>query len=173
MSTPRCIHFVRYQLEKLGIPYVEVKMGEICLKDPVLPAQYDQLEKGLNELDLFIIQDKRVILTERIKQVIFGMPMENEEDVPKENYSWYISKELSYNYTYLSNLFSETEGITIEHFIIAQKVELVKQLLLQDTFNLTQIANRLHYSSVAHLSSQFKKITGMTASQFRQSKIEK
>src|SRR5205085_5707367 len=102
----------------------------------------------------------------KIKQLIIDMVLFSDE-LPVENYSSYISKKLNYNYTYLANLFSEIEGITIEHFIISNKIEKVKELLLENELNLTQIAEKMHYSSVAHLSNQFKKVTGLTPTNFK------
>ena len=170
MSTPRCIHFVKQELEKLDIAYKEVKMGEVILREKITDSKYSSFEVALNKLELYIIRDKNPILVEKIKQVIIGMFSNKDDEFMNENYSYYISRKLGYNYTYLANLFSETEGITIEHFIISNKIEKVKQLLMLDEMNLTQIAEKLQYSSVAHLSSQFKKVTGITASQFRELK---
>lgn len=167
MTTPRCIYFVKQELEKLGIMYEEVKMGEVVLKNDIKIDTYNKLESILNSYDLFIMQDKRIILSEKIKKLIVEMVSSIDDNFPKENYSWYISKKLSYNYTYLANLFSEAEGITIEHFIISTKIEKAKQLLIQENLSLTEIADTLHYSSVAHLSGQFKKVTGKTASQYK------
>jgi AraC-like DNA-binding protein len=168
MVSLRCILSVKAELEKLGIGYIEVALGEISLKEQVGPEVINKLEKALNAIDLYIIEDKKTVLVERIKQVIVEMIHNNTDDeLPRENYSWYISGKLDHNYTYLANLFSQTEGITIEHYIIAHKIEKVKQLLMEGNLNLTQISYKLHYSSVAHLSSQFKKVTGMTPSQFR------
>jgi AraC-like DNA-binding protein len=168
MSTPRCIYFVKQQLEKHGIKYHEIRLGEVLLKEQITADQQSKLEHSLNEFDLFIINEKNPMLVEKIKQVIAAMFSNNDDESMNQNYSWYISKKLGYNYTYLANLFSEMEGITIEHFIIANKIEKVKQLLLHENLSLTQIADKLQYSSVAHLSSQFKKVTGTTASQFKE-----
>jgi AraC-like DNA-binding protein len=113
-----------------------------------------------------MLDDKRSILIDKIKNVIIEMIHYNEE-VPKVNYSVYISEILGYDYTYLSNIFSEVKGITIQQFIIIHKIEKVKELMLYDELNLTEISYRMNYSSVSHLSNQFKKITGLTPSFFK------
>jgi AraC-like DNA-binding protein len=170
MVSLRCILLVKATLDKLHIPYKDVNMGEVILEKEIPADLLVELNTDLNAMDLYIIEDKRLMLVEKIKQVIVEMIHSNNEELPRENYSWYISKKLDHNYTYIANLFSVTEGITIEHFIISNKIEKVKQLLMEDDLNLTQISYKLNYSSVAHLSSQFKKVTGITPSQFRQLK---
>ena len=132
-------------------------------------AQHDLLKTKLSKYGLELIENKKIILVEKIKKVIIEM-VHYEEEEPKTNYSDFISKKLSYDYTYLSNLFSEVKGITIQQFIINHKIEMVKEYLLYNELNLTQIADKLHYSSVAHLSNQFKKITGQSSSVFKQVK---
>jgi AraC-like DNA-binding protein len=115
------------------------------------------------------MDDKRVVLIEKIKNVITEM-IHYSDEVPKMNYSDFISEKLDYDYTYLSNLFSEIKGITIQQFIIVHKIERAKELLLYDELNLTEISYKLNYSSVAHLSNQFKKITGLSPTHFKQLK---
>lgn len=115
---------------------------------------------------LELLDDKKSILIERIKSVIIEM-IHYSDEVPKVNYSDYISQKLDYDYTYLSNVFSEVKGTTIQQFIINHKIEKVKELLLYDELNLTEISYRLHYSSVAHLSNQFKKVTGLSPTFFK------
>ena len=170
MSTLRCIYFVEQQLDKLNIIYKDVKMGEVEMENDIPAELLVKLEVALNTLDLYIIKNRRSLLSEKIKQIIIDMFRHIDDEFPTENYSAYISKKLSHNYTYLANIFSESEGITIEHFIIQVKIEKVKQMLLGDDLSLSQIAYQLNYSSVAHLSSQFKKVTGITASQYKQEK---
>jgi AraC-like DNA-binding protein len=118
---------------------------------------------------LELLDDKRSILIEKIKNVITEL-IHYSDELPRVNYSDYISEKLGYDYTYLSNIFSEVKGTTIQQFIIINKIERVKELLLYDELNLTEIAYKLHYSSVAHLSNQFKKITGLSPSFFKQLK---
>lgn len=167
MVSLRCILSVKTELEKLGIEYNDVSLGQIKLKNPISHDMLEKLEAGLNAVDLYLIEDKKMLLIERIKHVIVEMINNHDDELPKENYSHYLSKKLDHNYTYLANLFSQEEEITIEHFIIANKIEKVKQYLAHGELNLTQISYKLHYSSVAHLSSQFKKVTGMTPSQYK------
>ena len=125
------------------------------------------LESGLE-----LIEDKKAVIIEKIKNVIIEM-IHYEDEIPKVNFSDYLSSKLNYNYTYLANLFSETEAITIEHYIIMHKIERVKELIVYDDLNLSEIAWKLHYSSVAHLSHQFKKVTGLTPSFFKSLKNKK
>jgi AraC-like DNA-binding protein len=116
-----------------------------------------------------VLDDKRSILVEKIKNVIIEM-IHHSDEAPIVNYSDFISEKLNYDYTYLSNIFSEVKGLTIQQYIIINKIERVKELLLYDELNLTEISYKLHYSSVAHLSNQFKKITGLSPSFFKQLK---
>lgn len=121
---------------------------------------------------LELLDDKRAILIERIKNVIVQM-IHYEDDLPKVKFSVYLAEQLNYDYTYLANIFSETQGTTIEHYIILHKIEKVKELIIYDELNLTEIAGKLHYSSVAHLSNQFKKVTGLTPTYFKSLKKKK
>ncbi|MFT5641063.1 MAG: AraC-like DNA-binding protein, partial [Cyclobacteriaceae bacterium] len=128
-----------------------------------------QLKENLLKSGLELLDDKKSILIDKVKNVIIEM-IHYKDELPNINYSDYISEKLNYDYTYLSNIFSEVKGITIQHFIIIHKIEKVKELLLYDEFNLTEISYKLHYSSVAHLSNQFKKVTGLTPSYYKQLK---
>jgi len=166
MLNIRCKILVKTELEKLGIPYISVEQGEVLLSEQLSPQRYQQLKDALSISGFEVIDDKKSLLIQKIKQLIIDMVLFSDE-LPVENYSSYISKKLNYNYTYLANLFSEIEGITIEHFIISNKIEKVKELLLENELNLTQIAEKMHYSSVAHLSNQFKKVTGLTPTNFK------
>ncbi|WP_158856257.1 helix-turn-helix domain-containing protein [Lunatibacter salilacus] len=166
MVNIRCKLIVQQELEKLGIPYFSVELGMVETKDPISDQQYIDLNLCLKRVGLDILEDKRSILIEKIKNVIIKMVYYHEE-LPKSNYSDYISEKLGYDYTYLSNIFSEVKGITIQQFIIIHKIERVKDMLLYDELNLTEIAYRLSYSSVSHLSNQFKKITGLTPSYYK------
>ena len=166
MVSLRCILWVKSELERLHISYTEVQLGEVTLPDPISISLYDQLEEALQKGGLEIIEDRKKILVERIKHVIIDV-IHNMKELPKENYSYYISQKLEQSYTQLANVFSELEHITIEHFIIAHKIEKVKELLSYDDLSLVEIADKLHYSSAAHLSAQFKKVTGVTPSRFK------
>ncbi|MEX0966599.1 MAG: AraC family transcriptional regulator [Bacteroidia bacterium] len=161
MVSQRCKMMVKEELKKLGIWYVVVDLGVIEILEDITSEQHEQLKINLEKSGLELLDDKRSILVESIKNVIIEMIHYIDEE-PKENYSEYVSKKLDYDYTYLANVFSEVKGITIRQFIILNKIEKVKELLLYDELSLTEIASRMHYSSVAHLSNQFKKITGLT-----------
>jgi len=166
MVSIRCKMVVKSELDKLGLHYGVVDLGEVEIRENLSDEQRDQLKIALLKSGLELMDDKRAILVEKIKNVIIEM-VHYEDELPKTNFSDYLSEKLDYNYTYLANLFSETKGITIEHFMILHKIEKVKELLLYDELTLSQIAWKLHYSSVAHLSHQFKKITGLTPSYFK------
>jgi AraC-like DNA-binding protein len=169
MISNRCKLAVKEELKKLGLHFVVVDLGEVEIMEDMTPEQYQQLQLGLISAGLELMDDKRAVLIEKIINVITEM-IHHSEALPKMNYSDYISEKLNYDYTYLSNLFSEVKGITIQQFIIVHKIEKVKELLLYDELNLTEISYRMHYSSVAHLSNQFKKITGITPSDYKQLK---
>jgi AraC-like DNA-binding protein len=160
---------VKEELAKLGLHYVIVDLGLVEIMEELTPTQHDQLKANLARSGLELLDDKKSILIEKIKNVIIEM-IHYSDEVPKVNYSDYISEKLKYDYTYLSNIFSEVKGMTIQHFIIINKIERVKELLLYDELNLSEISYKLHYSSVAHLSNQFKKVTGLTPSFFKQLK---
>ena len=163
---------VKEALKKLDINYVTVNLGEVKLLEKLTQKQREELKIILFHSKLELMDDKKAILIERIKCVIVEM-VHYTDELPKTNFSDYLSKKLNHDYTYLANIFSETQGITIEHFIISHKIERVKELIIYDELNLTEIADKLHYSGVAHLSSQFKKITGLTPSFFKKLKHKK
>ena len=169
MVSLRCKMVVKEELKKLGLHFIVVDLGEIEIMEDLTESQHDALKAALLDSGLELMDDKRAVLIEKIKNVIIEM-IHYADDLPKINYSDYISEKLHYDYTYLSNLFSEVKGITIQQFIILHKIERVKELMLYEELNLTEISYRLQYSSVAHLSNQFKKITGLTPSQFKQLK---
>ncbi|HUS03163.1 MAG TPA: AraC family transcriptional regulator [Chitinophagaceae bacterium] len=169
MVSIRCKMIVRSELEALGVEHLVVELGEVDLLKELSGSQHDKLKVNLLKYGLELMDDKRSMLIEKIKNVIVEM-IHYADDLPQTNNSEYISSKVKYDYTYLANLFSEVQGITIEHFIIAHKIEKVKELLVYDELNLTEIADKLHYSSVAHLSSQFKKVTGLTPSHFKKLK---
>ena len=166
MVSLRCKMMVKAELKKLGLHYVIVDLGMVELLEDMTEEQRIQLKKNLQRSGLELLDDHQAILVEKIKGVITEM-IHYSDEIPKVNYSEYISEKLNYDYTYLANTFSEVKGITIQQFIINNKIERVKELLLYDELNLTEIAYRMHYSSVAHLSNQFKKVTGLTPSFFK------
>lgn len=167
MVSLRCKIMVKEELKKLGMKHISVNLGIIEVFEDITQEQQTQLKENLLKLGLELLDDKKSILVEKIKNVIINM-IHHTNKLPQMNYSDYISEKLSHNYTYLANIFSEVKGITIQKFIIIHKIERVKELLLYDELNLTEIAYKLHYSSVAHLSNQFKKITGLTPTFYKQ-----
>ncbi len=171
MVSNRCKMLVKSELEKLGLHYILVELGEIEIMEDISMQQRNMLNVGLKQSGLELMNDKKSVLVEKIKNIIIELVHYSEEQ-PKINFSDYISEKLNYDYTYLANLFSENHGTTIEHFFIIHKIERVKELLIYDELNLGEIAYNMHYSSVAHLSNQFKKITGLTPSQFKNLKYK-
>ncbi|MBC7383779.1 MAG: AraC family transcriptional regulator [Bacteroidia bacterium] len=169
MVSMRCKMVVESVLDELGLHYTVVELGNVKIKENLSAEQHALLETTLLKYGLELKDDKKNMLIEEIKNVIIEMVHYSDEP-PKINFSNYLSEKLKYNYTYLSNLFSEVKGTTVEHFIIAHKIERVKELLVYDELTLSEIAWKLHYSSVGHLSSQFKKVTGLTPSHFKKSK---
>lgn len=172
MVSMRCKMVVKEELKKLGLHFIVVDLGEVDLMENINLEQRDQIRLALRRSGLELIEDKKAILIEKIKNTIIEMVHYNDE-LLKVNFSDFISEKLNYNYTYLANLFSEIQGTTIEKFIIAHKIERVKELIIYDELNLSEIAWKMHYSSVAHLSNQFKKITGLTPSHFKQLKFKR
>ncbi len=160
---------VKVELEKLGLHQTVLDLGMVEILENISREQRTQLKENLLKSGLELLEDKKSILIDKVKNVIIEM-IHYKDELPNINYSDYISEKLNYDYTYLSNIFSEVKGITIQHFIIIHKIEKVKELLLYDEFNLTEISYKLHYSSVAHLSNQFKKVTGLTPSYYKQLK---
>lgn len=166
MVSRRCIMYVIDELKKLGLHYISVHLGEIDILENISPQQHEQIKVALSKAGLELIDDKKAILIEHIKTIIINLVHYSDEEI-KTNLSDYLSDKLGYNYTYLATLFSEAEGCTIEHFMIVHKIEKVKELIIYDELNLAEIAFKLHYSSSAHLSNQFKKITGLTPTFFK------
>ena len=166
MVSLRCKMLVKDELVKLGLHYVIVDLGMVEILEDLSQQQHDQLKNALLVSGLELLDDKKSILIEKIKNLIIEM-IHYSDELPEINYSDYISEKLHYDYTYLSNLFSEVKGITIQQFIIIHKIEKVKELLLYNELNLTEISYKLHYSSVSHLSNQFKKITGLSPSYYK------
>ena len=163
---------VKAELEKLGLNYSQVKIGEVDLVGKIQPEQLEQLNAGLKKAGLALMDDKKSILVEKIRSAIIELVHYSEDQI-KVNLSDFLSEKLNYNYTYLANLFSEVKGITIEKFYLTHKIERVKELIVYDELNLSEIAYRMNYSSVAHLSNQFKKFTGLTPTHFKMLKTQK
>jgi AraC-like DNA-binding protein len=157
---------VKAELNKLGLHFIVIDLGEIEIMEELSPEQIMQLKAALSGIGFELMDNKRAILIERIISVIIDM-VHNSTETNNLNFSDYLSKKLNHHYTYLSNIFSEVKGITIQQFIIIHKVERIKELLMYNELNLTEISYLLNYSSVAHLSNQFKKITGLSPSHFK------
>jgi len=169
MVSIRCKMVVKDELKKIGLHYVVVELGEADIVGNISIPQHDELKIALLRSGLELIHDKKSMLIEKIKNIIIELVHYSEEPLIL-NFSEFLHQKLNHDYTYLANLFSEVQGTTIEKFMIAHKIERVKELLAYDELNLTEIAYQMHYSSVAHLSSQFKKVTGHTSSHFKQLK---
>ena len=172
MVSIRCKMVVKSELDKLGLHYIVVDLGEIEIIENISEEQRNQLKMALLKSGLELMDDKKAILIEKIKGVVVEL-VHYSEELPKTNFSDFLSEKLNYDYTYLSNLFSEVTGTTIEHFIISHKIERVKELLIYGELNLSEISYKLNYSSVAHLSAQFKKVTGLTPTFFKHLKHKK
>ena len=169
MVSNRCKIVVKEELKKLGLHFIVVDLGEVEIMENISAEQREQMRTALRTSGFELMDDKRAILIEKIKTAIIEMVHHSDEPI-KVNFSDYLNEKLNHNYTYLANLFSEVQGTTIEHFIIAHKIERIKELIIYDELNITEIAWKMNYSSVAHLSTQFKKVTGLSPSHFRQLK---
>ena len=169
MVSNRCKMAVKEELKKLGLHFIVVDLGEVEIMETITPDQREQLKISLIDSGLELMDDKRAVLIEKIKNTIIEMVHHSDEMI-KTNFSDYLSEKLDHDYTYLANLFSEVQGSTIEHFIINHKIERIKELIIYDELNITEIAWKMNYSSVAHLSNQFKKVTGLSPSHFKQLK---
>lgn len=172
MVSLRCKMVVRDKLNELGIKFLSVNLGEIEIEDNVSNAKQLQLAVSLKASGLELMEDKKSQLIKKTKEVVIEM-IYSMDEMPPEKFSNYLSARLGEDYTYLATLFSETEAITIAHFILLHKVERVKELIVYDKLNLTEIAWKLNYSSVSHLSQQFKKVTGLTTTYFKMLKIKR
>jgi AraC-like DNA-binding protein len=157
---------VKEELTKLGLPFNSVDLGQVELMGNISDEQINQFRSALLKYGLELMDDKKSVLIQKIKNVIIEVVHYSEEPLPIK-FSEFLSQKLNHDYTYLANLFSEVQGTTIEKFFIAHKIERVKELLVYDEITLTEIAYRMHYSSLAHLSTQFKKVTGLTPSHFK------
>jgi AraC-like DNA-binding protein len=169
MVSQRCKMVVIEQLKKLDLSYVFVDLGTVEIEGEITDEQREQLKVNLRKSGLELINDKRNILIEKIQNVVIEM-IHYDEELPRKNFSNFISEKIGYDYTYLSNVFSDVKGITLQQYIIMHRIEKVKDLLLYDDLTLTEISYQLQYSSVAHLSSQFRKVTGLTPSFYKQLK---
>lgn len=169
MVSNRCKMAVKEELKKLGLHFIVVDLGEVEIMETITNDQREKLKLSLFDSGLELMDDKRAVLIEKIKTTIIEM-VHNSDEMIKTNFSDYLSEKLNHDYTYLANLFSEVQGTTIEHFIINHKIERIKELIIYDELNITEIAWKMNYSSVAHLSNQFKKVTGLSPSHFKQLK---
>ena len=166
MVSLRCKLIVKSELEKMHLHFSVVELGEVEITDKLSIEQIEELKISLLKFGLELLEDKKSMLIEKIKNIVVEM-IHYSDEPPMLNFSVYLSEKLNYDYNYLSNLFSEVKGTTIEHFIISHKIERAKELLIYNELTLTEIAEKLHYSNVAHLSNQFKKVTGLTPTFFK------
>lgn len=172
MVSQRCKLMVKEELKKIGLHFIVVDLGEVEIMENISDEQRTELKTALLTSGLELMDDKRAILIERIKNVIIEMIHHSDENI-KINFSDFLSEKLHHDYTYLANLFSEVQGTTIEQFMISHKVERIKELIIYDEMNISEIAWKMNYSSVAHLSNQFKKATGLSPSHFKQLKVKR
>ncbi|UUC44307.1 helix-turn-helix domain-containing protein [Flavobacterium cerinum] len=172
MVCQRCVLAVTQILDKIELPYQQVTMGEVTLDESVPENKLQRFSEELEAIGFEIIDDKRKQLIEKVKNTIINF-IHYDQEKTKLTLSEFLSDKVQYDYNYLSSLFSEMEGITIEKYLINQKIEKVKELIVYDELSLKQIADQLGYSSVAYLSNQFKKVTGLTPSHFKNIRDEK
>lgn len=172
MVSARCKAAVKDELKKLGLHFIVVDLGEVEIMEDISIVQREELKTALLSSGLELMDDKRAVLIEKIKNVIIEMVHHTGEMI-KVNFSDYLSEKLTHDYTYMANLFSEVQGTTIEQFIILHKTERIKELIIYGDLNITEIAWKMNYSSVAHLSNQFKKVTGLTPSHFKKLKMQR
>lgn len=169
MVSNRCKMAVKEELKKLGLHFIFVDLGEVEVMEKLSLQEREQLKTSLLLSGLELMDDKRSVLIEKIKNVVIQM-VHHSDEVIKMNFSNFLSEKLNHDYTYLANLFSEVQGTTIEQFLISHKIERIKELIIYGELNITEIAWKMNYSSVAHLSNQFKKMTGLSPSHFKQLK---
>ncbi|MDP2723280.1 MAG: AraC family transcriptional regulator [Bacteroidales bacterium] len=172
MVSANCKIIVKSEVEKLGWHSLHINLGEIEITENLSPEEQNQLNNNLKKSGLEILTDKQSILIERIKTIIIERVHFSEDQI-KVNFSTYLSEKLDYDYTYLANLFSEIQNINIEQFYLSHKIERAKELIIYDELNITEIADKLHYSSVGHFSNQFKKMTGLTPTHYKHLKFKK
>ena len=169
MVSARCKQAVKEELKKLGLHFILVDLGEVEIMENITENQRGLLKAALFNIGFELMDDKRAILIQQIKNLVIEM-VHHSDELDKIKFSVYLSHQLKHDYTYLSNLFSEVQGTTIAQFIISHKIERIKELMIYDELNITEIAWKMNYSSVAHLSNQFKKFTGLTPSEFKKLK---
>lgn len=169
MVSNRCKMAVKEELKKLGLHFIVVDLGEVKIMENISTEKRALLKINLHHSGLELMDDRKAMLIEKIKNIVIEM-VHHSDEIIKINFSDYLSSKMNHDYTYLSNLFSEDQGTTIEHFIISHKIERIKELIIYGEYNITEIAWKMGYSSVAHLSSQFKKVTGFSPSIFKQLK---
>ncbi|WP_320814220.1 AraC family transcriptional regulator [Flavobacterium sp.] len=169
MVSNRCKMAVKEDLKKLGLHFILVDLGEVEIMENISDEQRNNVKIALLKSGFELMDDKRAVLIEKIKNTIIEM-VHHSDEVIKTNFSNYLSEKLNYDYTYMANLFSEIQGSTIEQFIISHKIERIKELIIYGELNITEIAWKMNYSSVAHLSNQFKKVTGLSPSHFKKLK---
>jgi len=172
MVSNRCKMIVKSELEKLGLHYIMLSLGEVEIMETLTDEKQTLLNNGLNEWGLSVMSDKKSIMIEKIKNTIIELIHYTDNQI-KINFSDYLSQKLNYDYTYLSNIFKENQGTTIEHFLLAHRIEKAKEFLVYGEFNITEIADKLHFSNVAHLSNQFKKMTGLSPSHYKNLSIKR
>jgi AraC-like DNA-binding protein len=166
MVSMRCKMVVKEELKKLGLHFIIVDLGVVDIMENITDEQHEQIRIALHKSGLELMDDKKALLVEKIKNVIIEM-VYSADELPRKNFSDYLSERLNHSYPYMASLFTEIQGTTIEKFIISHKIERAKELIIYDELDLTEIAWKLYYSSVAHLSNQFKKVTGLTPSHFK------
>ncbi len=169
MVSLRCKMLVKEELTKFGLTYLVVELGMVEILESITQEQREAIRAKLLKSGLELMDDKKAVLIEKIQAIIIEM-IHYLDEMPKVNFSTYLSEKLGYDYAFLASNFSEVMGVTIEHFIITHKIERVKELLIYEGLTLTKISYLLNYSSVAHLSNQFKKFTGVTPTFFKQLK---
>jgi AraC-like DNA-binding protein len=172
MVSNRCKMAVKEELKKLGLHFIMVDLGEVEIMENLSGEQREQLKIVLSNEGFELMDDKKAVLIDKIKNAIIEMVHQSDEMI-NVNFSDYLSGKLNHDYTYMANLFSEVQGTTIEQFMISHKIERIKELIIYDELNITEIAWKMNYSSVAHLSNQFKKMTGLSPTQFKQLKDKK
>lgn len=172
MVSDRCKVLVKSALEKLKIHYILTGLGEVETMETLSAEQLGYLNNELRKSGLGLIDDHKSILIEKIKNTIIELIHYSEKQL-KTNFSDYLSEKLNYNYTYMANVFSENQGISIERFLLSHRIEKVKELLVYGEMNITEIADKLHFSSTAHLSNQFKKMTGLTPSSYKNLRLKR
>ena len=172
MVSTRCKIAVKEVFRNLGLVYSNVELGEVEIAEILTDEKLKDLKISLLNIGFELIEDRRAILIERIKNIVIDMVHHSDSQI-KVNFSDYLSEKLKYDYTYMANVFSEEQGVSIEQFIISHKVERIKEYIIYDELNMTEIAFKMNYSSVAHLSGQFKKVTGLTPSYFKKLKMKR